>query len=267
MFLLADFFKTRSTWIEEYGNVKSWSWFSLTHIIILLIMVVFVLTFAYLYKKADDKKRNILRWIIVGLMVLEEIQMFTISISTGQFEMGFLPFHLCGINIFFCLAHAIWKKKWIEEFLYALAFPGALLALFMPTWTEVPMWNFIFIFSTGYHIFLLTYPIMLLVGGLKPNFKNLKYVCMVLIPLGLVLFGVNQWTNHMAVVTDNVKFWNTNFMFLYKPETLFLILADLFNLKGMWYLVTVPVLLVLVWTIFYLPWYLIKKIGDKKIPN
>ena len=42
MIYLADFFKSRSTWAQEYGaDAQSWSWFSLTHIIILLATIVF----------------------------------------------------------------------------------------------------------------------------------------------------------------------------------------------------------------------------------
>jgi uncharacterized membrane protein YwaF len=263
MIFLADFFKTRSSWVEEYGDTPSWSWFSLTHILILVATIIFCVIFAYLYRKGDDKKRKIYQWIIVGLMLVEEAQMFIISIATNQFEIGFLPLHLCGINIFFCIAHAIWGKNWISEFLYALALPGALLALIVPTWTSVPPNNFIFIFSTGYHIFLIAYPIMLLAGGFKPKFKNLKYVAYVLIPLSIVIFGINQFTNHMAVVTNNFKFWSTNFMFLYKPESLFTVLANLFHLEGMWYLITLPFLLVLIWGLFYTPWYLLEKKQNK----
>lgn len=268
MIYLADFFKSRSTWAQEYGaDAQSWSWFSLTHIIILLVTIVFCFIFAYLYKKADAKKRKILQWVIVGLMLLEEVQMFTISIATNQFEISFLPLHLCGINIFFCLIHAIWGKKWTEEFLYALALPGALLALIVPTWTAVPPWNYIFIFSTGYHIFLIAYPIMLLAGGMRPKFKNLKEVCYVLIPLAIVIYGINQFTGYMAEATENAKFWSTNFMFLYKPESLFTVLANLFGLEGMWYLITLPFLLVIIWGLFYAPWMIIEKKTKKNSLN
>ena len=60
MIYLADFFKSRSTWAQEYGaDAQSWSWFSLTHIIIFLVTIVFCFIFAYLFKKADAKKRKI----------------------------------------------------------------------------------------------------------------------------------------------------------------------------------------------------------------
>ena len=106
MFLLMDFFKTRTTWAETYGKGNSWNWFGLTHILILLTTVAFCFVMSYFYRKADDKKRNILRWVVTGLMLAEEVWMFTISIATKQFEIGFLPLHLCGINIFFCIAYS-----------------------------------------------------------------------------------------------------------------------------------------------------------------
>ena len=52
--LLGDFFKTRSTWAEVYGKGNSWNWFGLTHILILLVTVVFCVVMSYLYKNADE---------------------------------------------------------------------------------------------------------------------------------------------------------------------------------------------------------------------
>ena len=57
MFLLMDFFKTRTTWTETYGTGNSWNWFGLTHILILLTTVVFCLVMSYFYRKGDEKKR------------------------------------------------------------------------------------------------------------------------------------------------------------------------------------------------------------------
>ena len=261
--LLADFFKTRSTWNEVYGPTNSWNWFGLTHILILIATVLFCAVMSYLYKKADEKKRKTLKWILLGLMLAEEVWMFSISFITKQFEMGFLPLHLCGINIFFCLAYTIKPKDWIADMLYGLALPGAFLALIVPTWTLVPAWNFIFIFSTGYHIFLIAYPIMLLAGGFKPNYKNLWKVGLTLVCLCVVIFGINQLNAYIGTVTNNMAFWKTNFMFLYEPESVITIVANLLNLKGMAFLIVLPIMLVIVWTLFYLPWYIKEKRTDK----
>ena len=264
MFLLIDFFKTRTTWVNTYGNESSWSWFGLTHILILFITVAFCFVMSYFYRKGDDKRRNILRWVIMGLMITEEIWMFTISIVTKQFEIGFLPLQLCGINIFFCMAYTIKQKDWIAELLYGVALPGAFLALIMPTWTAVPAWNFIFIFSTGYHIFLICYPIMLLAGGYKPNFKKLWKGAVVLVTSCFIIYWINIFDNYMIAKTGNEVFWKSNFMFLNYPESLFGILANVLGLKGRWYLITLPVLLGIVWALFYAPWIIMAKIQSKK---
>ena len=54
---LADFFKTRNTWKEVYGNTNSWNWFGLTHIIMLIVTVLFCVLMSYLYKM--QMKRNV----------------------------------------------------------------------------------------------------------------------------------------------------------------------------------------------------------------
>ena len=264
MFLLMDFFKTRTTWTETYGTGNSWNWFGLTHILILLTTVVFCLVMSYFYRKGDEKKRNILRWVVTGLMLAEEVWMFTISIATKQFEIGFLPLHLCGINIFFCIAYSIKQKDWIAELLYGVALPGAFMALIVPTWTAVPAWNFIFIFSTGYHIFLICYPIMLLAGGYKPDFRKLWKGAVVLVGLCIVIFFINLFNNHMAEKTGDTVFWSSNFMFLNYPESLFKTIADLLHMKGRLYIITLPVLLASIWAIFYTPWVILEKVNKKK---
>lgn len=264
MFLLMDFFKTRTTWTETYGKGNSWNWFGLTHILILLTTVVFCLVMSYFYRKGDEKKRNILRWVVTGLMLAEEVWMFTISIATKQFEIGFLPLHLCGINIFFCIAYSIKQKDWIAELLYGVALPGAFMALIVPTWTAVPAWNFIFIFSTGYHIFLICYPIMLLAGGYKPDFRKLWKGAVVLVGLCIVIFFINLFNNHMAEKTGDTVFWSSNFMFLNYPESLFKTIADLLHMKGRLYIITLPVLLASIWAIFYTPWVILEKVNKKK---
>lgn len=264
MFLLMDFFKTRTTWTETYGTGNSWNWFGLTHILILLTTVVFCLVMSYFYRKGDDKKRSILRWVVTGLMLAEEVWMFTISIATKQFEIGFLPLHLCGINIFFCIAYSIKQKDWIAELLYGVALPGAFMALIVPTWTAVPAWNFIFIFSTGYHIFLICYPIMLLAGGYKPDFRKLWKGVVVLVGLCIVIFFINLFNNHMAEKTGDTVFWSSNFMFLNYPESLFKTIADLLHMKGRLYIITLPILLAAIWAIFYTPWVILEKVNKKK---
>ena len=265
--LLGDFFKTRSTWAEVYGKGNSWNWFGLTHILILLVTVVFCVVMSYLYKNADEAKRKVLRLVLVGLMLAEEVWMFSISFATNQFEMGFLPLHLCGINIFFCMAYTIKPKEWIADMLYGLALPGAFLALIVPTWTGVPAWNFIFIFSTGYHIFLICYPIMLLAGGFKPNFKNLKKVGLTLVILCAVIFGINELNYFIGTKTNNLAFWKTNFMFLHEPESVITTVANLLGLKGRSFLIVLPVMLVLIWGLFYTPWILIDKKNKKLEEN
>ena len=261
--LLADFFKTRNTWKDVYGPENSWNWFSLTHIIILFTTIAFCFLMCYLYKNADDKKRKTLRWVLVGLMLAEEVWMFSISIITKQFEMGFLPLHLCGINIFFCMAYTIKPKEWIADMLYGLALPGALLALIVPTWTGVPPWNFIFIFSTGYHIFLIAYPLMLLAGGFKPNFKNLWKVGLTLVCLCVLIFGLNELNYFIGTKTNNLRFWKTNFMFLHEPESVITTIANLLGLKGRSFLLILPVMLVFIWGLFYAPWMILQKKKEK----
>ena len=68
----------------------------------------------------------------------------------------------------------------------------------------------------------------------------------------------------MAEKTGDLVFWNSNFMFLNYPESLFLTLANLLGLKGRWYLITLPILLGAIWVMFYTPWVLKERKEAKK---
>jgi hypothetical protein len=52
-------------------------------------------------------------------------------------------------------------------------------------------------------------------------------------------------------------------MFLYEPESVITIVANLLGLKGMSFLIILPIMLVAIWGIFYLPWYLLDKSKQK----
>ena len=105
---------------------------------------------------------------------------------------------------------------------------------------------------------------MLLAGGYKPNFKKLWKGAVVLVTSCFIIYWINIFDNYMIAKTGNEVFWKSNFMFLNYPESLFGILANVLGLKGRWYLITLPVLLGIVWALFYAPWIIMAKIQSKK---
>ena len=130
----------------------------------------------FYYKKLDEKARQKFLYIMSALLIADELFKHICSAATGQWEWGFLPLHLCSINIFVCIINSFKRDDFTSEVLYSVCIPGAALALLMPTWTNLPYWNFMSLHSNSIHVLLVMYPLLLLAGGFKPNFKRLPKV-------------------------------------------------------------------------------------------
>lgn len=155
-----------------------------------------------LYRKLGEKGRERWRRIVAALLVADELYMLIPMLITGRFSVDYLPFQLCSINIWVSAVHA-WKPgKLLGNFLYTVGIPGALAALLFPTWTKLPLANYMLWHSFTVHILLILYPAVLTAAGdIRPEVKQIPGT------LGLLaVFAAAAWLmNH---------FFDTNFMFL-----------------------------------------------------
>ncbi len=181
--------------------------FGLTHILWLLAGLLFWVAACVFYKKLSDDKRKIMLAVLGGYIFLQEMAKNLVLILLGEFSWGYLPFHLCGINILLIAFDTIKQTKIVRSFLYYFAIPGAALALLFPNWTKMPVWNFFHIHSFTIHILLVLYPLMLVTTDqaqtdLKSAFKGVG----LLVAMAIPVYGLNL-------------LWGTNFMFLMQPDS------------------------------------------------
>jgi hypothetical protein len=64
-----------------------------------------------LYRKLGQKGRKIWRIVVASLLVLDEIYKQIPLFVNGLFTLGYLPLHLCSINIFVIAFHALKPTK------------------------------------------------------------------------------------------------------------------------------------------------------------
>ncbi len=181
--------------------------FGLTHILWLLAGLVFWVAACVFYGKLTVDKRKIMLKVLGGYIFLQEMVKNLVLILLGEFSWGYLPFHLCGINILLIAFDIFKQTKTVRSFLYYFAIPGAALALIFPNWTEMPVWNFFHIHSFTIHILLVLYPLLLVTTDqvsteLKTAFQGVA----LLIAMAIPVYGLNL-------------LWGTNFMFLMKPDS------------------------------------------------
>ncbi len=178
--------------------------FDLCHIQWLVLFAGCIVVFSGLYRRWDEKKRRIFRIVLATLIVGNEI-FKQVCLQLGDtFTVNYLPLHLCSINIFLVAVHAFKPSKTLDNFLYAICIPAALLALFFPTWTKLPFLNFNHLHSFTVHIMLALYPIVLTIGGdIRPNVRQIPKSLLLLLGFAAVALVVNFTldTNYMYLMS------------------------------------------------------------------
>lgn len=176
------------------------------HLSWLAIITIFIVVLSCAYKKQTPEKRSKTRKVLAAALILDELwKMFWLTVG-HRYELQYLPLHLCSINIFLIAYHCIRPNKTLDNFLYIVCIPGALAALLFPSWSVLPLANFMHVHSFTVHTLLVAYPVALLVGGdIKPDIKELPKTLLLLFAFGMVALIVN-------IVFDE------NFMFLMYAE-------------------------------------------------
>lgn len=181
--------------------------YGLTHILWLLAGAVFCVAACIFYRRLPEGKRKTALRVLGTYIFLQEMVKNLVLILQGEFSWGYLPFHLCGINILLIAFDIIKQTKIVRSFLYYFAIPGALLALLFPNWTEMPVWNFFHLHSFTIHILLVLYPLLLVTTGqVETNLKAALKSVALLVAMAIPVYGLNL-------------LWDTNFMFLMEPDS------------------------------------------------
>lgn len=237
--------------MKEMGlNDAGFSHYDGTHVFWLVLFVISAAVCCILYKRCTDVGRKRWRYIMAGLIVADEIYKVVTLLAVGLYTVNYLPIQLCSINIILIAIHAFKPSKMLDNFLYAVCIPAAILALLFPTWTRLPLANFMHIHSFTVHILLALYPLMLTVGGdIKPSAKMIPRVLLLLICLAAPVYVFNL-------------IFDTNYMFLmYADKGNPLYLFE--QLTGN-HLVGIPVILVPLFVLEFAPWEICRKCAEKK---
>lgn len=236
--------------VETIKEGAGFALFGKTHLIWIFSFVALAVIIPLIYRKLSPAARNIMRIAVASLIIFDEIWKWVFLFIGDRYEHSYLPLHLCSINVFLVAFHLFKKSKIVENFLYAFCVPAGVIALLTPSWTALPLGNFMHLHSFTIHILLALYPLMLVIGGdVKPELKMAPKCLLLLLCMGVVVLGVNFLCD-------------TNFMFLMRTDDIsFLVLFK--NIFGthQW---AFPILLPIVMLVMYLPIIVINKIKGKQ---
>ena len=227
--------------------------FGLTHILWLSFGLLLWVCACIFYRRLSADKRKRALTVLGAYIFLQEMAKNLVLICLGEFDWGYLPFHLCGINILLIAFDTIKKTKTVRSFLYYFAIPGALLALLFPNWSQMPVLNFFHIHSFTIHILLVLYPLLLVTTGqVSTDLKSAFQGVGLLIAMAIPVYGLNL-------------LWDTNFMFLMEPDSGNPL--EMFEKLLGSHLWGFPILLPVVVFVMYIPIFIIKKQREKaKVP-
>ena len=181
--------------------------FDLTHILWLLAGLLLWVAACLFYRRLSTDKQKITLRILGAYIFLQEMAKNLVLILLGEFSWGYLPFHLCGINILLIAFDTIKQSKVVRSFLYYFAIPGAALALLFPNWTDMPLWNFFHIHSFTIHMLLVLYPLLLVTTNqVSTDLKSALRGTLLLVVMAVPVYLLNL-------------LWDTNFMFLMEPDS------------------------------------------------
>lgn len=227
------------------------SHFGMLHLIWFAAFLVITVANCIWYRKMGDLGRSRWKKTVAVLLLVDELFKVVMLVAGGRYTPDYLPLHLCSINIFLITFHAWKPNKTIGGYLYMVGIPGAMAALLFPTWTSLPLGNFMHIHSFTVHILLALYPIVLAVAGeLQPRAKNIPKYLLLLVCMAVPIYLINLLLN-------------TNFMFLMYAEPG----NPLYLFEGLWgsHLYGFPVIISGVLLVMFVPIEIYHKIEKNKV--
>ncbi len=237
--ILEYFFDSKGSLPDGVPGFKQ---FDGVHIGWLIAFMIIAAVCCILYRGCGTVGRRRFRLTLGSLILLDEILKIVVLSAFGNYNVNYLPLHLCSINIILIAIHMLKPFRVLDNFLYAFCLPTALLALVFPNWTKLPFANFMHWHSFTVHIMLFIYPLILVVGGdIKPRLKDFWRSLLLLVGMAIPVYGFNL-------------LHDTNYMFLMEAPGG----TPLEWFEG-WFgnhLIGFPVILVVLATAFYLPWEL-----------
>lgn len=176
------------------------------HLGMLAALGIFIAGYVILGCRPERRKRLILLRSTAILMVALELLKDWLLAVQGAFSLGYLPLHLCSMDMFICLYWAYHpEKKGAGQCLYSLCLAGGAAALLFPDWAKMPLWHFQSLHSFLYHALLVAVPLVAVCSKMvRPRVREIWRPMVFLLAAAVPVYGFD-------------RLFGTNFMFLKYP--------------------------------------------------
>lgn len=194
------------TYETELPQGVGFSLYAPPHLAALAVIILLCIVCSIAYRKAgQSKQQRISRLLGIAILLLEIVRTVVYSFMGGM-SIYELPLHLCGMAVFLCAIHSLWKPDWLGQVLYSLCLPGAWAALLFPDWVMYPFFSFVSLHSFAAHGLTVLYIILQTASGaIRPRlsavWKPVLFLCAVVPPV--------MWFDYR---------FHANYMFLQLPS-------------------------------------------------
>jgi len=226
----------------------TWGFFSLAHVISLVIGIAAVVGLYFVLKKQSDT----VKIIVLGILSFAGIAAIIFNLITWNSPLEYLPLHLCSLNALALPLAVFTRNKVINNLLLLWSF-GALFALVLNnSVADVEIFSDVFVFYYFPHVLELGVPILMFALGLvKKDVRCIFSTVGITFAVYSVIHFINLWINDYAV-KNNVVDWagnviKVNYMFSLNPENPLLALFYSIIPHSYWYmyLAIIPVVICL----------------------
>lgn len=215
--------------------------FGPAHLLSLAVVAVLLVWLVRTYRDTSEEKRRAGRIMIVVMLWGQELSYHAWKISIGEWNLQtMLPFHLCTMAVWLGGVALLLRSRTLADYLYFVALAGATQALLTP---DIGVYGFphyrFWQFFVSHGLIVATAVWLTFVEGFYPTARSLVRAIVATVVFGLTMIGVNA-------------IFHSNYMFVsHKPET-----ASALDLMPPWptYLWFLAALVVIVYSLLYLPW-------------
>ena len=245
--LPGDFFVTAESPETGFGL------FSAAHFIWFIIGAATAVLICLIYRRSPAEKRRRIRITLASSALAIELLKTLLLILAGDYGIGRLPLHLCGLSIYFCFIHSFMKSSpssVFSQFLYFFCMPGAVFALIFPDWVGYPLFSFMTFSGFLLHFLITIYVVMQVISAdIFPDLRRLPVCILIMLLLAVPVYFFDKSTG-------------TNYMFLNWPSQ-GSPLEWFSSLGRPGYLLGYIPLMLITWAVLYLPFILHSKSRKK----
>jgi len=239
--------------LQSFEEGSGFALWSPPHLVYLLYCALLIASLVMVYRRMSpgnawgDRRRTMMLAVAV-ICVGMKLSEIGIMMADGVYNVYWWPLHPCNICEFLLLLYALRPNHPTGEVLYALGLPGAIAGILFADWIKrSPVVNWFCFCGFTEHSLIIAFVLMLLVAGdLVPDLRRIWQPALF---VGICVPPIYAFDQHFG----------TNFWFVNRPSpgSPLVLFADLFGDPG--YLIPYLALLLVVWTLMYLPWELARR--------